>query len=330
MGTLGSRDSSHKNGHARHARSLPDVAANSSAPVPGTLDRVGMAGIDVALRRRDEQGHIVLTPAKADVFVGLDRPDVKGIHMSRLFLRLHEGLDREELSPRLVEDLLAGFIDSHQAMSGSSQLRLSYSHLCQRPALLSDHAAWRNYPVSLDAVLSEGWVRHQLSVKVTYSSTCPCSAALARQLMREQFEAEFGTEEMVTVAQVAGWMDSDRLTYPTPHSQRSHAEVTVVLGATDVAYPVNDLIDTVESSLQTAVQTVVKRQDEQHFAKLNGENLMFCEDAARRIRESVDKLPYAADYLIRVDHLESLHPHDAVAMVSKGVPGGLKVAGPAS
>jgi GTP cyclohydrolase I len=129
---------------------------------------------------------------------------------------------------------------------------------------------------------------------------------------------------MVAPDQVAAWIDSERMTYPTPHSQRSHAEVTVILGDADVAYPVNDLIDTVESAIATAVQTVVKRQDEQQFAKINGENLMFCEDAARRIREAVEKLEYASDYRIRVDHLESLHPHDAVAIVTKGVPGGLR------
>ncbi|MBX9656371.1 GTP cyclohydrolase FolE2 [bacterium] len=312
------------NGTRRSGRTLPDVAKTNSASVAGELDRVGMAGIDVALRRRDENGHVILTPAKADAFVSLDDPEAKGIHMSRLFLRLHESLDREELSPGLIQKLLSGFVESHSSLSKSSALRLSYSHLWRRPALLSDHAAWRNYPVTIESRIVEGKVQHQLSVVVTYSSTCPCSAALARQLLREQFEHEFAGQEMVAPEQVAAWIDSERMTYPTPHSQRSHAEVTVILGDAHVAYPVNDLIDTVESAIATAVQTVVKRQDEQQFAKINGENLMFCEDAARRIREAVEKLDYAADYRIRVDHLESLHPHDAVAIVTKGVPGGLQ------
>ncbi len=282
-----------------------------------------MAGIDVALRRRDEHGHIILTPAKADAFVSLDVPDVKGIHMSRLFLRLHAALEHEELSPSLVERILASFIESHSTISRSSLIRLQYSHLCKRPALLSDHAAWRNYPITIESRLVNGKIEHRLTVKVTYSSTCPCSAALARQLLRDQFEREFVGEEVVSVQQVSRWIDSDRMTYPTPHSQRSHADVTVVLGSVDVAFPVNDLIISIESAIQTAVQTVVKREDEQQFAKINGENLMFCEDAARRIREVVDKLDYAADYRIRVEHLESLHPHDAVAVVTKGLEGGL-------
>ena len=36
-----------------------------------------------------------------------------------------------------------------------------------------------------------------------------------------------------------------------------------------------------EAALGTPVQTAVKREDEQAFARLNGRNLMFCEDAPR-------------------------------------------------
>lgn len=302
---------------------LPDVASTSAPQVGGRLDRVGMSRVDVVIRRHDENGRVVLTPAKADAFVSLDAPDAKGIHMSRLFLRLHEALDSEELSPKLLERLLHGFVQSHAKLSRSSGVRLTYDHLCRRAALLSDHSAWRHYPVQIESSLENNAVRHKLSVRVTYSSTCPCSAALAKQLLREQFEEEFSAETLVDPRRVSRWIDSDRMMYPTPHSQRSHADVTVVLGDVEVAFPTNDLIETVESAVATAVQTVVKRRDEQHFARINGENLMFCEDSARRIREVIDKVEYVRDYRVRVEHLESLHAHDAVAVVTKGVPGGL-------
>lgn len=50
--------------------------------------------------------------------------------------------------------------------------------------------------------------------------------------------------------------------------------------------------------------------------------LMFCEDASRRIRRGLETLSWLHDYRIRVQHEESLHPHDAVAVLCKGVPGG--------
>jgi GTP cyclohydrolase I len=57
---------------------------------------------------------------------------------------------------------------------------------------------------------------------------------------------------------------------------------------------------------------------------LNGENLMLCEDSARRIRAALDETLELVDYRIQASHLESLHPHDAVAIVTKGIPGGLR------
>ncbi|WP_205192559.1 GTP cyclohydrolase, FolE2/MptA family, partial [Burkholderia sp. LMG 13014] len=64
-------------------------------------------------------------------------------------------------------------------------------------------------------------------------------------------------------------------------------------------------------ALGTPVQTAVKRADEQAFAVLNGENLMFVEDAARRVQAALDGR-HASPH-VHVRHLESLHPHDAVA-----------------
>ena len=48
------------------------------------------------------------------------------------------------------------------------------------------------------------------------------------------------------------------------------------------------LLETIESALATPVQTAVRREDEQEFARLNGENPMYCEDAVRRIRAALD------------------------------------------
>ena len=70
------------------------------------------------------------------------------------------------------------------------------------------------------------------------------------------------------------------------------------------------------------MQTAVKREDEQEFARLNGAHPMYCEDAVRRIRAALDGLPGVLDWSVRAAHLESLHPHDAVAAAVRGVPGG--------
>jgi GTP cyclohydrolase I len=45
----------------------------------------------------------------------------------------------------------------------------------------------------------------------------------------------------------------------------------------------------------------------------NGQNLMFCEDAARRLNLALKRSPGLHAFHIRVVHAESLHAHDAVA-----------------
>ena len=90
----------------------------------------------------------------------------------------------------------------------------------------------------------------------------------------------------------------------------------------DHEFSLVELIDLVEATLATPVQTAVKRIDEQAFALRNGQNLMFCEDAARRVQAALDDDTRISDFWLRAAHHESLHPHDAVAMASKGIVGG--------
>jgi GTP cyclohydrolase I len=171
-------------------------------------------------------------------------------------------------------------------------------------------------------VLDRGQFRLEVGVQVAYSSTCPCSAALARQLIQEQFQRDFAAGEPLDRARVLAWLGSEQGIVATPHSQRSRADVRARLAPSFEGFPIAEIIDRVEGALKTPVQTVVKREDEQAFALLNGQNLMFCEDAARRIQAALDADERIADFHVRASHFESLHPHDAVAVATKGVPGG--------
>ena len=75
--------------------------------------------------------------------------------------------------------------------------------------------------------------------------------------------------------------------------------------------------------LQTETQVMVKREDEQAFAELNGAYSKFVEDAARLVYEQFDADLRVRDFVIACSHLESLHSHDAVSVINKGMPGGL-------
>ncbi|MGH8113808.1 MAG: GTP cyclohydrolase FolE2 [Rhodanobacteraceae bacterium] len=294
---------------------LPDVAKGADPAAGGVLDWVGMDGIDLPVRCPDGQGGSMLMPARVSVQVNLADPGARGIHMSRLYLVLEQSLSEQALTPSGLRSLLHALVASHAGLSGRARLRVHYTQMVKRRALVSDNAGWRSYPVTIEAQLLGEHFSVLLGCDVAYSSTCPASAALSRQLNQQRFDEDFsGT--VPSQRAVREWLASERGMAATPHSQRSTARVTVRL-APGFDLPVAELIDAIERALGTPVQAAVKREDEQAFAKLNAENLMFCEDAARRIRVVLDAEPRIGGYQILAKHHESLHAHDAVAEVSR-------------
>lgn len=285
---------------------LPDVAIQSRDHAT-PLAWVGMCGITLPIQ---VEGRSVL--AKADAGVSLVDGTSRGIHMSRLYLAL-EYLEQQTLTPLSLRQLLAEFVASHDDLSDAAYVRLTFELPLKRPALISPLAGWKSYAIAVDARIENEMFHVELSVDVSYSSTCPCSAALARQLIQQQFQTDFAGEQP-DHERVMAWLGSSQGIVATPHSQRSLARIQVRLRNHQASLPLTELIDQVEASLGTAVQTAVKRADEQAFALANGQNLMFCEDAARRIHDTLRQQAWATAFTVRVEHAESLHAHDAVAI----------------
>ena len=98
-----------------------------------------------------------------------------------------------------------------------------------------------------------------------YSSACPCSSELSEHARDK------------------------RNVYGIPHSQRSTARVSV-----EVSEKEHLSIEAIQgmclAALQTETQVMVKREDEQAFAELNGAFTKFVEDAARLLYEQFDAM----------------------------------------
>jgi GTP cyclohydrolase I len=288
-----------------NALTLPDIAAQPSRQIL-PLEWVGMCGIALPLLFEGQR-----ISAKADAGVSLDDGEARGIHMSRLYLAL-EMLEQKNLTPLLLRQVLQRFLDSHQGLSSNAYLRIHTDLLLKRPALISPLAGWKTYPVSIEARLKDAMFHVELKVDVIYSSTCPCSAALSRQLIQQQFVNDFANKALQH-ADVLAWLGTSKGMVATPHSQRSSAQLRLRLDDYLEGLPLIAVINDAEAALGTAVQTAVKRADEQAFALANGQNLMFCEDAARRLNLALKRSPGISAFQLRVVHAESLHAHDAVA-----------------
>lgn len=302
---------------------MPDVALQTKPDAASALAWVGMDRIEAPVLLAAPHG-LILSPARIAAAVNLTAAQARGIHMSRLYLLIEQSLAREPLSPSLLRRLLRAFLESHHGLSDRARLRLSFDFLVRRPALVSEHWGWRAYPVTVGALLEPEGFELELSVAVEYASTCPCSAALARQIIQRRFEESFPEGVALDRERVREWLGSAEGIAATPHGQRSRAELKVRLRPGFGELPILDLIDLAEAALGTPVQAAVKREDEQAFAALSGANPMFCEDAARRLKRALDRDERFLDFWIRASHFESLHPHDAVAVAVKGIPGGYR------
>lgn len=297
------------------ANRLPDVAGDI-AGFARALDWVGMHHMALPLRIDGDAGVPMQVAADVDVGVDLRDPQARGIHMSRLYMRLQDTLAAQVVSPASLRDVLQQCIESQRGLSTRAKLVLRYAHLLKRRALASDNAGWKAYPVEIEAVLGADGMALTLSLAIDYSSTCPASAALSRQLNSQRFAEDFAGRPDQSVDAITDWIATPRALAATPHAQRSRAHLRLLLRDDNVHLPIVALVDAVEAALGTPVQTAVKREDEQAFARLNAENLLFCEDAARRVAAALSVAPQVQAFEISVAHLESLHAHDAVASVS--------------
>lgn len=289
---------------------LPDIAAHLRSDFHTTLDWVGMEHIALPIRFGSGSW-----PAFIDAGVDLSDPDAKGIHMSRIYLALN-ALSAQPLTVSSLRALLDTMLMSHVGLSATASLKICFDYLLRRGALLSDQFGWQHYPITIEASIVDAHLRIHLGVEVAYASTCPCSAALARQLNVDAFARTFPDGSSPGKEAVLNWLASPAGLAGVPHAQRSIAQVRVGLIDEIDRLPIEGLIDHIESALATAVQTAVKREDEQAFAALMAENLMFCEDAARRVQAVINVNPNFSTYNIAVQHHESLHAHAAVARVS--------------
>lgn len=277
---------------------LPDMMEATGA-IPGApvaIQQVGVSGFKLPLKYRARSGRgfqVLETAVTGTVSLAAH---LKGINMSRIVRSFYDHAD-EVVDPAFVAKILEVYRRDVGALA--ARLRLDFSYPLKQRALRSGLEGWQYYDAAfLGRIDEEGWVRRFIELDFVYSSACPCSAELAEH-----------------ARDVRG-------VYAVPHNQRSKARVLVEL-APAARLHIEELRELVLRALVTETQVMVKREDEQAFAELNGAHIKFVEDAARLVYAELAKERRIADFQVACSHLESLHSHDAVSVICKGVPGGL-------
>ena len=280
---------------------MPDLQNGDlikGAKVP--IERVGISNFRLPLQIRRKEGGTNEIEVSVVGTVSLEGVK-KGINMSRILRSFYEYSDQVFDIDKLSEVLLRyrdtlGSYDAH--------LQLTFNYRIWQESLRSvnkggeKNGGWQYYKVTLESIMDrEGVCENIMHFDFVYSSTCPCSTELSLYAMDE------------------------REVYATPHSQRSVARVSI---KTAKSFWIEDMRDLCQAALQTETVVFCKREDEQAFAELNAANTKFVEDAVRLLYEKLNGIEEILDFKVIASHNESLHSHDAISVITKGVPGGFK------
>ena len=167
---------------------LPDIANEPHKGPNATLNWVGMSEIELPVHMLNGKGAQIQTVARVQAYVNLTAPKSKGIHMSRLYLALDQMLSDNVITPKLMREVVEYFVDSHDGISDSAYLECRLEFFERRKSLKSDNTGWKAYKVRPITSLRNGKLTTELSIEVPYSSTCPCSAALSRDIIQQGFQ----------------------------------------------------------------------------------------------------------------------------------------------
>jgi GTP cyclohydrolase I len=282
---------------AAYLASMPDMMEVAHEAIHGAhvpIQQVGIHNFKLPLKYRTKAGKVLTLETSVTGTVSLEA-ELKGINMSRIMRTFYDhkdGVTTGEWMGKILKAYLRK-VDTKDA-----RLRISFSYPMLRPSLRSGLEGYQFYDVAFEGVMTrDGRYRRFIHFDFVYSSACPCSAELSEHARDK------------------------RGAYAVPHSQRSKARVTLEEAEGRKIW-IEDVHALCLQALQTETQVMVKREDEQAFAELNGAYLKFVEDAARLLYKAFDADRRVSDFRIACSHLESLHSHDAVSVICKGVKGG--------
>ena len=281
----------------QYKNSLPDLQNGPASSIEGAdvpIQQVGISNFKLPLKFPTPTGELLTLETSVDGYVGLDAGK-KGINMGRIMRTFYKFKD-DVFHPDKLEEVLRAYKEDLESQTAFLQLSFSYPMI--KKSLRSDYEGFQYYRVAIEGKMDEfDRFISFIHLDFEYSSACPCSYELAEH-----------ARETRDVAAI-------------PHSQRSIANITVQLN--DEMF-IDDLVHNCRKALQTETQVIVKREDEQAFAEMNGAYQKFVEDAARLLYEVLNDDERIRDFVVRCAHLESLHSHDAVSRICKGVPNGLR------
>jgi len=276
-------------------KDLADIQEQTDGFPQKEIKKVGIRGVQVPLKVLRKDGTINQSSADVSVYTNLN-DKVKGANMSRYRIVLEEYLIGKDLNLReYLRELLKATRERLGATDSYVKIKFDYFMVNTAPA--SKLKSYMNYKCCIEGKHKEFCGTYNnvdgehsieeiyLTVQVPYTSLCPCSKEIS----------DYGA-----------------------HNQRSFADVKVKLVDGEICW-IEDIIETIESIASAPIINGLKREDEAYQTEQMYENPRFVEDMVRLIAEKLDN-DYLdktiSDYSVVVNHEESIHLHNAVAVIT--------------
>jgi GTP cyclohydrolase I len=273
----------------KYIDTLPDLQNGPSSLIQGSpveIQQVGIHNFRIPLRYKKKEGGTIELETSVTGTVSLESHK-KGINMSRLMREFYK-FENETFHIDKLKDILMAYKDKLKTFD--ARILLSFSYPIIQKSLRSDNQGYQYYKITLEGDLNKkGEFRKIMHLDFIYSSACPCSYELGQHAVKYRNKAVVS------------------------HSQRSTTRVSIEF---DELVWIEDLKDLCLKALKTETQVIVKREDEQAFAELNGSYLKFVEDAARLLYQELSQDSKIKDFRVICMHMEALHSHSACSVIT--------------
>jgi GTP cyclohydrolase I len=243
------------------------------------ITKVGVRNVPVIL-----QLNAVKVAAMASIYTNLSE-ESRGSHMSRLveatMQACHEAEDVHTLT-RLATLLR----EKLHANDSFAKFRFPYMWSVTAPE--SGRTGWLRLDSEMEVEMLGEEIALYVKVAVPYTSLCPCSKEIS----------------------ITGGA----------HNQRSVAEVRLLINPPETfAFHVTQIVAAVNKIASAPIFPILKREDEGWVTDQAYEHPTFVEDAVRKLSEQIDTFAFVSGYSVVCTHFESIHQHDAVAVMRGGL-----------
>ncbi len=241
------------------------------------IDRVGVKALRFPLEVRNKDGSTQRTVATTALAVDLPH-HFKGTHMSRFVEVLNShGNCLDVREMTAIPEELLGRLEARKA-----HVEFRFPFFRSKPAPVTGMGGVMDYEVVFECESDvDGNHDFVLTVIVPVATLCPCSKAISER---------------------------------GAHNQRG--TVTYSVRFNEPIW-IEDLVDLVEASASCELYSLLKRPDEKAVTERAYDNPVFVEDLVRNVAARSNAQPNITWYRVEAENYESIHNHNAYAVVEK-------------